>query len=152
MVCRDPGARIAGSPYHIKAIDIYGGVNNSFVFSYPPNSVPNGTPLSHPAAIGKEMNNSYRKGRVVGTVRGPIDAPFTNYIELAEGIFIQGYPMHPYGRVQHQVAAANFPNLANPLPKAGMAWPVTTLLSDQKINFKSEYGCTCLDTRRTDLP
>ena len=135
-----PGPGLPGSPYHIKAIDIYGGVNNGFVFSYPPNSVPNGTPLSHPAAIGKEMNNSYRKGALWVPYVDQSTAPFTYYIELAEGISIQGYPMHPYGRVQHQVAAANFPNLANPLPKAGMAWPVTTLLSDQKINFKSEYG------------
>jgi hypothetical protein len=98
----------------------------------PGGAVANGSPLAHPGYIGISGNNNLRPGVLWVPYRTQQN---TYLIDMLDGI---GFAVWTPG-IPHMVAGANFPLLA-PLPLRGLAWPASTILRDQKTNWKADHG------------
>jgi hypothetical protein len=122
----------------IDAVD-GGGIRRPLIFgSYPAGATMNGTPLAHPADISISGVGAQRKGTLwVPYLAGGV----TPSLDLKEGAPFSA----TFTTALHTVGSplgGNFPTQP-PLPKPVLPptpWPGTTILQDQKTNFKAEYG------------
>ncbi len=139
----------AAGVWTLEAIDANGFVPGTFVFPYGPGVVPNGTPLTEPAATGfagPALPDSYQSGLVWVPALDTTPGGVAN-IFLVTGSVIAPVAPTPLPApianttLIHTVSAVNHtPTPPLPaLPLAGTPW-LGAIIPDQKTNSKADYG------------
>jgi hypothetical protein len=121
---------------------VVGPGGSTIHWTYPAGAAPNGTPLAHPGDISVSGVGTRRKG----VIWAPYVVGGTYSIDLLEG---GPLGTMSFATVLHTVGSGQAPpgNFSAPLALAALpkqnppaTWPGTTILQDQKSNFKAEYG------------
>jgi hypothetical protein len=123
----------------IEAVDGGGNRRPLLYGSYPANAALNGTPLAHPGDVSISGVGTQRKGTLwVPYLAGGV----TPSLNLMEGAPFSAWFTTAFHTIGSGITPpGNFPSLGYTLPKpVSTPWPGTTILQDQKTNFKAEYG------------